>query len=157
MKELYNISFLRLAVITLLFSFTACTHSMIGKTLPVRNYPQFENKAYGHHLVKFEKGKAELEYDWTINQVNNMCTLKGTYNIYSADWKAVTYSSYQTGRLVIEIYILNNKYEVVRIEQVVIQIDERTYESNKFEKTFLYKPEYKYLSYKILFSAQYGL
>lgn len=134
---------------------SACTHSMIGQTQPAGNYPYLGSGEYGHHIVEFERGAAELDYYWTINRENATLTFQGTFNIYGADWKAVTNAPWQSGKLIIELFLLNNNYQVIEVERIFIPIDDTTYEENEFKRTFPYRSEYKYVSYRMSYSAEY--
>ena len=138
-------------------SLTACTHPMIGKVLPAANYPQFTSGTNGHHLVNFERGIANLDYDWFINQEENSLTLIGIYKINTTEWTAFTSSLYKCGQVTIAVILLDKDYEIVKVETIFFPIDADTTieKTNRFSKTFPYNGEYKFVTFKLMYKGLY--
>jgi len=134
---------------------TACTHPMVGKTLPPATGLLYISGYKGDHIVKFEGGEAELDYNWFINKEENNLTLIGTFSAYDNEWKAFANSLYKYGQMTISVLLLNANLKVIKVEQIFIPIDSdiNLVRGNKFtsefEKTFPFNKEYKYLTFQV--------
>lgn len=130
-----------------------CTDPMLGKKFPPGSYPQFINGKIGHHLIPFEDGKAVLEYDWFMNSEENTLTLKGNFSINAFEWEAFTKSPYRLGEVIISAFLLNQNYEVIKVENFLFYIDHNVElrAENEFKKTFPFNKEYKFITFRLMF------
>ena len=148
---------LRCILFALSLTLIACTDPMLGKKLPIGNYPQFSNGTNGHHQVAFERGMAKLEYDWHINNDANTLTFDGVCYIYTADWKAFGASSDKDGSMAVSAYILNKNYEVVEVVSFFFPFGPETpvKEKTKINKTIPYNGDYKFVTYRIWYEGRH--
>lgn len=139
----------------MLLTLTACASPMIGRALPERNYPNFTNGTKGYHYISFERTIAELEYDWHINAEDSTLNLKGHYEILSGLWE-LKYPLKKV-KLTLEAYLLNENYEIVEVEYIYhVLYEDRDFEKEiKIDKTFPYKQEYKYITFKLSYAVDY--
>ena len=130
---------------------------MIGKTLPAANYPQFTSGSNGHHNINFERGIAGLDYEWSINNEKTSITLIGNYNVNTSVWHSITNSPYKSGKLIISAFLLNENYEILKVETIFIPIDPDTKlgKENTFSKIFPFNKEYKFITYEIRYEVSY--
>lgn len=144
---------LRFILFVASFTLIACADPMLGKKLPFAPYPQFTNDKVGHHLIPFEDGKALLKYDWLINSEENTLTLKGTFSINAFEWEAFTKSPYRLGEVVISAFLLNQNYEIIKVENFLFYIDDNVEAEteNEFTKTFPFNKEYKFITFQLMF------
>ena len=138
---------------------SACTHPMTGKMLPPANYPQFVNGTSGHHIIKFKKGIAKLDYDWFINNQENTITLIGTYDFDFPGGKFYTRASYKWGSVTINAFLLDKNYKVLKVEQLYFPYESDTElkeQKNPFKMTIPYKQDYKFISFEMRWEGSAG-
>jgi hypothetical protein len=125
--------------------------------LPAANYLQFAGGTSGHHRIQFKKGIATLEYDWHINSENNILALDGSYEILTGEWELMKKFPTKSVRLMIEAYFLNSAYEIVKVERIFFPIDEDTDidKEKRFERTFPFNRDYKYITFKLWYKGYY--
>ena len=137
-------------IIFILFLAVACKNEWIGKTLPAGSYPQFSPGLRGHHTLPFEGGKITLDYDWVINEEKNRIWLDGTFDINIPEFKYTIRSTFKDLTIVFKVFHLDQNYKIIGVDQIFIPFDnDSTAEDYKFKRNFLYKDEYKYVTYRI--------
>jgi hypothetical protein len=135
---------------------TACASSpMIGRMLPEGNYSSFTDGISGYHYIPFEKGIGELAYDWFINSEESTLTLNGHYQILPGKWGLVFPLKEIT--VTIDAYLLNEYYEIVEVGYIyhTLYEDEDFEKEIKIAKTFPYKQEYRYITFKLSYQGAY--
>jgi hypothetical protein len=132
-------------LVLIFFLLTACASPMVGKTLPPRNYPSFDNMETGHHRSGGEQ--VIVDYDWTINSEKQTITLKGFYEFTSGEWKAFLETpEYKEGSLTAEVVFMDSEYTVIHVGKIPAFINPSTRDSKiSFNKTFKYSSNYKYV------------
>ena len=140
---------------SLLLTLTACSSPMIGRMFPKGDYPNFTNGTKGYHYIPLYRGFAELEYEWYIDSEDNTLNLKGHYEILPGQWEFKY--PLKTIYLTFEAYLLNENYEIVEVEYIyhVLYEDQDFGKKQVIDKTFPYKQEYKYITYKLSYEGDY--
>ena len=149
---MYNI----IQMIFIMFLAVSCTHPWMGKKLPVANYPEFSNGLEGHHTIKFEGGNATLDYDWVTNEEKNHIWLVGTFDINVPEFQYATKSTFKDLNIVFKVFHLDKNYKIIGVDHIFIPLgNESTEKDYRFKKEFLYKKEYKYVSYRLEASGKF--